>query len=349
MPFLHTPSTSPPTMFSRIKDKFSSKRSTCASPQDQNMSPLSSNNPFADNCEPTSPLCDNDDKTRPVLIPEVTVNDAPPAYSPVDENRARSRKPTHLDVGTGRRGASPSPSLASITSAEDKYAFLSTFDTIFVIDDSGSMAGRSWRETRDALAAITPICTAHDPDGIDVYFLNHRSSSSGSDGQAPGGYYNIRDAQQVERLFSSVRPGGATPTGNRLHSILKPYIASLSRRSDSMDTTKPVNVIVITDGAASDDPEAIIVHNARKLDTLEAPPHQVGIQFFQVGNEYGAAAALRQLDDDLVDQGIRDMVDTATWSTNGLKADGILKVVLGAVVRRLDRQSIRNSMDSRRR
>lgn len=335
-------------MFSRIKDKFSSKRGSCASPQDPNMAPFNSNNPFSDDCELPSPPCD-DDKPRPVLIPEITVNDAPPAYSPVDESRARSRKPTHLNVGAGRRGASPSPSLASITSAEDKYAFLSTFDTIFVIDDSGSMSGRSWRETRDALAAITPICTAHDPDGIDVYFLNHRSNSSGSDGQAPGGYYNIRDVHQVERLFSSVRPTGATPTGNRLQSILKPYIASLSRRPDSMDTTKPVNVIVITDGAASDDPEAIIVHNAKKLDALEAPPHQVGIQFFQVGNEYGAAAALRQLDDDLEDQGIRDMVDTATWSTNGLKADGILKVVLGAVVRRLDRQSIRNSVDSRRR
>ncbi|KAJ4315705.1 hypothetical protein N0V84_008242 [Fusarium piperis] len=351
MPFLRTPSTSSSsssTMFSRIKDKFSSKQSPCASPQ--NMAPLSSNNPFADNCEPSSPLC-NDDKSRPVLIPETTVSSEapPPAYSPVDENRSRGRKLTHLDVGAGRRGASPSPSITSITSAEDKYAFLSTFDTIFVIDDSGSMAGRSWRETRDALAAITPICTAHDPDGIDVYFLNHRSDNSGSGNQAPGGYYNIRDVRQVERLFSSVRPRGATPTGNRLQSILKPYIASLSHRSDSMDTTKPVNIIVITDGAASDDPEAILVHHARKLDALEAPPHQVGIQFFQVGNEYGATAALQQLDDGLVDQGIRDMVDTATWSTNGLQADGILKVVLGAVVRRLDRQPIRNSMDSHRR
>ena len=31
------------------------------------------------------------------------------------------------------------------------YAFLTQpgFDTIFVIDDSGSMAGRCWRETKD--------------------------------------------------------------------------------------------------------------------------------------------------------------------------------------------------------
>ncbi|RSL81165.1 hypothetical protein CEP52_017259, partial [Fusarium oligoseptatum] len=93
-------------------------------------------------------------------------DDSPPAYS----------QSTSLRVGY----ASPVPSLSNITSAEDKYAFLSTFDTIFVIDDSGSMAGRSWHEVREAVGAIAPICTSHDSDGIDVYFLNHRSRYSGS-------------------------------------------------------------------------------------------------------------------------------------------------------------------------
>ncbi|RSL75157.1 hypothetical protein CEP52_017870, partial [Fusarium oligoseptatum] len=93
-------------------------------------------------------------------------DDPPPAYS----------QPTSLRIGY----ASPVPSLSSITSAEDKYAFLSTFDTIFVIDDSGSMAGRSWHEVREAVGATAPICTSHDSDSIDVYFLNHRSRNSGS-------------------------------------------------------------------------------------------------------------------------------------------------------------------------
>ncbi|EEU38554.1 uncharacterized protein NECHADRAFT_6600, partial [Fusarium vanettenii 77-13-4] len=231
-----------------------------------------------------------------------------------------------------------------VTSSEDKYAFLSTFDTVFVIDDSGSMAGRSWREVRDALGTITSICTSHDPDGVDIYFLNHRSWSSGSSTQAPCGYTNIRDASQVQRLFASVRPCGATPTGARLDSILKPYVAHLANQPGNMDDTKPLNIIVITDGCPTDDPEGIIVHYAKKLDQIGAPPHQVGIQFFQVGNHSGAANALRELDDDLTSLGIRDMVDTATWSStesdgkNVLTADDILKVVLGAVVRRLDRR-----------
>ncbi|CAM1503948.1 Fc.00g015390.m01.CDS01 [Cosmosporella sp. VM-42] len=297
----------------------------------------------------------NDDNTsswnrNPFLDPssaaqqKATPTDAPPAYAP-------SPSPSTLLLAPStNRNASPAPSLASVTTPEDKYAFLTTFDTVFVIDDSGSMAGRSWREVRDALRAITPICTDHDADGIDVYFLNHNSGLSGGQGKASGGYANVRDAAQVERLFNSVSPRGATPTGSRLQNILKPYVASLARRPDNMESIKPVNIIVITDGCPTDDPESVIVHHAKKLDKIEAPPYQVGIQFFQVGNEPGATRALRELDDDLADQGIRDMVDTVTWDpanssrSKDLTAESILKVVLGAVVRRLDRKATSGSV-----
>jgi hypothetical protein len=42
------------------------------------------------------------------------------------------------------------------TTADSEYAFLTQFDTVFLIDDSSSMAGRSWRETKEALSTITP-------------------------------------------------------------------------------------------------------------------------------------------------------------------------------------------------
>ena len=58
------------------------------------------------------------------------------------------------------------------------------------------------------------------------------------------------------------------------------------------------------------------------------------MQFFQVGNEEGAKEALEELDDELsnlVEGGIRDIVDTMTWnSTEGgvsLTGDSILKMV----------------------
>jgi len=147
-------------------------------------------------------------------------------------------------------------------------------------------------------------------------------------------------------------PRGCTPTGQRLLAILKPYLQLLETKKNDIESVKPINLIVITDGAPSDDVEATILYAAKKLDKLDAPMHQVGVQFFQVGNEPGAREALRELDDDLVgrcDGDLRDMVDTVTWE-NGIRgmltADNILKVVLGAVVRRLDRR--RTSGESRR-
>jgi hypothetical protein len=70
------------------------------------------------------------------------------------------------------------------------------------------------------------------------------------------------------------------------------------------------------------------------------------VQFFQIGDDPDAAEALRYLDDDLKSRGVRDMVDTCTWKDtkaqsrgrSTLTSDVILKVVLGAVLRRLDNQ-----------
>lgn len=204
------------------------------------------------------------------------------------------------------------------------------------------MAGRSWRETSLALASIAPICTAHDKDGIDIYFLNAPDSPS---------YRNITRANEVQRIFETVKPGGGTPTGTKLNAILKPYLRECEAKKSDMDAVKPLNIIVITDGVPTDDPESVIISHAKKLDRLDAPMWQVGIQFFQVGEERGAADALQELDDGLEAIGnMRDIVDTVPWrsqngGSSGLNADGILKVVLGAVTRRLDRKRV--SLDGR--
>jgi uncharacterized protein YegL len=240
---------------------------------------------------------------------------------------------------------SPADLSSPMQVADDSpYAFLRTFDTIFLIDDSGSMAGHSWRETSNAIAAIAPICTAHDADGIDIYFLNHRNPQT-----AHGGYTHMTNTAAVQSLFHNVRPLGGTPTGTRLNQILRPYLSevaeSLERAAHGQEPTlKPLNIIVITDGVPSDDVESVIVNIARKLDSYNAEPWQVGIQFFQVGHEPEAAENLRELDDALSGEyHIRDMVDTVPWSgqaDEGLTAQGLLKVCLGSVVRRHDRRTV---------
>lgn len=238
--------------------------------------------------------------------------DQPPAYTPAP---------------------APAAQAASANTSDDAYAFLSEFDTIVVIDDSGSMAGSRWNETRQALETILPVITAHDADGIDIYFLNTKDSPF---------YHNVKSAATVREIFSMVSPGGYTPTGQVLNRILKPYV---ERYKKNKAGTKPINVICITDGVPSDDVESPLIKTAQKLDKEDAPAWQVGVQFFQVGNDRDAAKHLQAMDDEMRsiagDDELRDIVDTVPFrGTDGasLSGDGILKVVLGAVNRRLDRK-----------
>jgi hypothetical protein len=195
------------------------------------------------------------------------------------------------------------------------------------------MAGPRWQETAAALETITPICTAHSPDGIALHFLNHPDAPA---------HHHLTTPAAIRALFATVRPGGPTPTGQRLAALLTPY---LRRYAAAPATTKPLNVICVTDGVPTDDVESALVAAARTLDRLDAPAWQLGVQFFQVGADADAAGHLRLLDDELAALAggapLRDIVDTVPFQGRGgtrLTADGVLKVVLGAVNRRLDRK-----------
>lgn len=226
---------------------------------------------------------------------------------------------------------------------------------------------KRWEQTRKALEAIVPICTAHDSDGIDIYFLNTPDSLK---------FLNVTSLDAVREIFGKVSPGGATMTGKRLGDIIGPYLEKLEEhhraerdstviiRTTKTNTNtetkikikiKPLNIIVITDGCPTDGKrlESVIVEAATKLDNLESPGWQVGIQFFQVGGDRNARQSLMLLDDKLKDNyQIRDMVDTVPWKEDEAqheqqqeeqsRFDGpfILKVVTGAVNRRLDRRGV---------
>lgn len=248
---------------------------------------------------------------------------------------------------------SESPSVDS----DSRYAFLKDFDTVFLVDDSSSMSGPRWREAEEAIAAIAPICTQYDHDGIDIYFLNHRRTATSATG---GSYTNITTAADVQDIFNNVRPRGSTPVGRRLLEILTPYMRRVERMQAAQNAdgttlppselyVKPMNIITITDGEFTDDAESVIVQVAKALDSpgVRALPWQVGIQFFQIGDDEGVRRYLQELDDDLGkwcrDERLRDIVDTVPWrgkTGQSLDAEGILKCVLGAVNKKLDRRRV---------
>ncbi|KAL5346721.1 hypothetical protein ACLOAV_008428 [Pseudogymnoascus australis] len=142
---------------------------------------------------------------------------------------------------------------------EDAYAFLATFGTLLLIDDS-------------------------DTDGIDLFFLNHQSRDPGSPatGIAARGYRNVTSAAEVQSIFAAVRLDSGTATGTRCRALLKPYFAHREAQNlhGLLDDVNPLKIIAITDGVPSDDVESVLLAAARKCDVLEAAPHQVGVQFF---------------------------------------------------------------------
>ncbi|RDA85346.1 hypothetical protein CP532_1263 [Ophiocordyceps camponoti-leonardi (nom. inval.)] len=248
----------------------------------------------------------------PVSIPSsIPSSPPPPAYS------------RH----SNENNTIPTPS----STPQDPYHFLYLFDTVFLVDDSSSMCGLRWRQVQRALQQLTPVCTSHDDDGIDVYFMNHRNDAHPSQG-----YTCIRQGAQVESLFRAVRPLGPTPTGPSIERILDPYFERLSSevegRGGDFADVRPLNLIVLTDGmpgpSTSYLPEKAIVRYATRLDEMAAPSYQVGIQFIQVGDDAEATLCLERLDRLRRRYRIRDIVDTTKFS-GPLSAEGILKAVLG--------------------
>ncbi|KAF7432819.1 hypothetical protein PC9H_004762 [Pleurotus ostreatus] len=218
--------------------------------------------------------------------------------------------------------------------AENALQILRKYDTVLIIDDSGSMLGSKWRQAEKSLAALADMAGKYDTDGIDVAFLNSTKVGEG-----------IRSGKEVQRLFLDVRPFGHTPIGERLESLLLTYLARIegAQRQGVLNTIKPVNYVIITDGEPTDDPESVILSAAQRLDRGNFPLTQVGIQLLQIGKDVAAAEYLKQLDDDLhKTHNIRDIVDTTPFqATKGeVTADLITKILIGGINRRVDRKGV---------
>ncbi|KAJ1308348.1 hypothetical protein OPQ81_004058 [Rhizoctonia solani] len=213
--------------------------------------------------------------------------------------------------------------------SENALDVLREYDIVFLVDDSGSMAGPRWAEASKALSGVARIASQYDPDGIDIYFLNSQAGGP-----------NMHTANDVSKLFQTVQPWGPTPTGRRLDMLLTDYINKIDyARETSGAYPKPVNFIVITDGVPTDDPREVIIRAARRLDAGNVLLSQVGIQFIQVGDDSKAAKALKEMDDRLGPKhGIRDMVDTTPYKRKVLTEERIIKILLGGINRRVDNQ-----------
>ncbi|PLW13441.1 hypothetical protein PCASD_20527 [Puccinia coronata f. sp. avenae] len=210
--------------------------------------------------------------------------------------------------------------------AEDPLAMLSRYDTVILVDDSGSME-MFWDETRDALIGVVEKAVQYDSDGIDLFFFNDPQTA-----------LNCNSADRVRQVFRNVLPRRSTPTAASIKRILDPYLTYLHQSKNGGPMVKPMNLIILTDGEPDrgQDPEQVIVEIGRYLDSQRFPLNQLGISFVQIGSDPDATRHLIALDDDLkAKHRIRDFVDCTPYQ-NVITADFILKALIGGVNRKID-------------
>jgi len=207
---------------------------------------------------------------------------------------------------------------------EDDLAILRDYDTIIIVDDSGSMEPL-WNQACRALATLAAVASRYDRNGIDVHFLNHKKAGE-----------HLKSEHDVQDLFSEVSPSGPTPLGECLERVTHQLLKDL----DKGKSRKKANYLVITDGRATDDAEDAIVHIAKRLDKAGATLSQLGLQFIQIGSDSNARTFLERLDNDLKEKhSIRDMVDTEPYTNGDLTATRLTKLLLGGINRKVDRST----------
>lgn len=177
----------------------------------------------------------------------------------------------------------PAPVNGEGLAVEDAFNILADYDTVFLIDDSPSMQGQKWELVQKILDYSIVVATRHDPNGIDIHFMNNIDANKD----------NVEDPDVAAKTHRGTELKGNTPTRDRLSRHLKGYLQRF-KATEYSENFRYYNLIVLTDGQPNpeyEDPMDIsdqedarkykaafrlirrkIVEVAKKLDEVEAEP-----------------------------------------------------------------------------
>ncbi|BGP35293.1 hypothetical protein JCM10296v2_007128 [Rhodotorula toruloides] len=170
-------------------------------------------------------------------------------------------------------------------------AKLALFDTVLLVDDSGSMAfeenGSRIDDAKLIVSRVATAATLFDTDGISVYFLNSKTVGN-----------NVTNEQQAQQLLGGIKFSGLTPLGTSLEQkILQPLLVGPARQGT---LRKPLLVVCITDGAPGGEDRHTIVRAItrakRELAQTRFGPDALSVQLAQIGNDLGARQFLGEID-----------------------------------------------------
>ncbi|KIL62592.1 hypothetical protein M378DRAFT_25549 [Amanita muscaria Koide BX008] len=201
----------------------------------------------------------------------------------------------------------------------DIHDYLRFFEVMFIVDDSSSMEGERWSETRDALETIAESAFEFKVDTVSLRFLNNERSVRG-----------LKGKENLRSLFDAVRPSGLTPLGKTLKAVFDEHLTRIdsAARKGEEDYSKipPLNIVVLTDGVPTDKPAEVIANTVKRLNDSHYHPNTMNVQIVQIANYKDAAKMLRDLV--LGDNG--RIVDTVPYG-GVLDSDKLERILLGGM------------------
>lgn len=203
---------------------------------------------------------------------------------------------------------------------EPVFYKLTTYTTIFLIDDSPSMEDLPeyglplWTETAEALAERAKLVLGAG-GRLKIHFFNSTKTKE-----------NISGVDELKRLCQEVIPRGDTPTYSRLKHHLDEFIGAFAHLDPQERASYPgLDLLVFTDAAPEgrfSDIEEVTVETAEDLDLYKprVDKYKIGIQFIQIGTNAEVEAFFRRIDDEIKGEHhlIRDVriLHSPQWSRN---------------------------------
>lgn len=209
--------------------------------------------------------------------------------------------------------------LAAAQINQQQLQTLAQHDIVIIVDKSGSMGTEDcpdglsrWEWCRQQTLDLSHQMAPYVKDGITLVVFSDYFT-----------VYHHATMDQVSQVFQDNSPQGGTHTEDPLQDQLNEYF----RRRGSQNA-KPILIAVITDGAPNN-PTAVekaIIDASQRMQS----PNEIGIEFFQIGQESEAGILLDHLDNELVRDGARyDIVQTKTFAN--LLSSGLTQAMVDAV------------------
>lgn len=252
---------------------------------------------------------------------------------------------------------------------------LNGFHTVFLVDDSVTMKA-DWDQALSFLAEVIPECLKHTDSSLSFFFTNRWTATPAQcDGEwnpewpVPSGHLNVKyvtkdaaiaqgqpEETSAEFIFDTAAPAleasedPSTTVAKRLGQVLRPYIKAYQAGTTGDERFKymaQINLIVVTNGADNENLKSETLAVAEDLIECGAPSAQIGIQFVQIGHDKECTQMLKDLDSDMITI-YRDMIDTVLYDqtkdprTGRMTEDGLYKVLLGGVSRKVDMWRLEN-------